>query len=176
MGREKHAEREQKLMIWSNMPATERDHYHLMMMSLLIVVVEYNLNCAGLNSAQIWPNAANVIGQQFKIPVGNVPRHTANATKGFLKGSYISVSQSLRNKSKRQKDQKTNSNWIRKIQQGLKIILKLEFEFREQTRSERASAASFQYVEMLKHLKKRHWMDGSIFWSKTFNTYNLPVI
>lgn len=36
-----------------------------------------------------------MIGQQFKIPLGNVPRHTANATKGFLKGSYISVSQSL---------------------------------------------------------------------------------
>lgn len=183
MGREKHAEREQKLMIWSNMPATERDHYHLMMMSLLIVVVEYNLNCAGLNSAQIWPNAANVIGQQFKIPVGNVPRHTA--TKGFLKGSYISVSQSLNHnrafvlvtetkvKAERPKDKQQLDS---ELQQGLKIILKLEFEFREQTRSERASAASFQYVEMLKHLQKRHWMDGSIFWSKTFNTYNLPVI
>lgn len=95
MGREKHAEREQKLMIWSNMPATEWDHYHLMMMPLLIVVVEYNLNCAGLNSAQIWPNAANVIGQQFKIPVGNVPRHTANA-KGFWKEViFLWASQSL---------------------------------------------------------------------------------
>lgn len=53
MGREKYAEREQKLMIRSNTPATEQDHYHFMMMSLLIAVVEYNLNCAGLNSAQI---------------------------------------------------------------------------------------------------------------------------
>uniref|UniRef100_A0A8C5QBF4 Transposase n=1 Tax=Leptobrachium leishanense TaxID=445787 RepID=A0A8C5QBF4_9ANUR len=44
-------------------------------------------------SAHIQPNAAELIGRRFTVQMDNDPKHTAKATKGFLKGQKWNVMQ-----------------------------------------------------------------------------------
>ncbi len=111
MGREEYGEGKELLMILSIPPhqwsmvvvVSWRGHVwlpvelvllYLLMMWLLTKAAGWILKCfRAILSAHIQPNASELIGRRFTVQMDNDPKHTAKATKEFLKGKKWTVMQ-----------------------------------------------------------------------------------
>ncbi len=110
MGREEYGEGKELLMIlsipphqWSMMVVVSwRGHVWLPVeLILLYLLMMWLLTNSRMNSevfrailsAHIQPNASELIGRRFTVQMDNDPKHTAKATKEFLKGKKWTVMQ-----------------------------------------------------------------------------------
>ncbi len=110
MGREEYGEGKELLMILSIPPhqwsmvvvVSWRGHVwlpvelvllYLLMMWLLTKQQDEFWSVSGILSAHIQPNASELIGRRFTVQMDNDPKHTAKATKEFLKGKKWTVMQ-----------------------------------------------------------------------------------